>query len=245
MSIIDAQGLCQQILSSDSLAFRVDFDFGVGSASPRLGLTLTCPLRCCPIGLGFPTGEGAKGFYPYGMRILALCGSLRKQSRHAALLRVMQTLSPAEVTFDLFQGMGSLPLFNPDLEAEYPQPVLDLYREVESSPIVLIASPEYAHGVTGTMKNALDWLVGFEPFVYKPVILINASPRAIHSDAALRETLTTMSARLLPSASMTLPVLGTGLDESGMRASPVLAQAIEGLFQHALREFRDLNDPLA
>jgi chromate reductase, NAD(P)H dehydrogenase (quinone) len=76
------------------------------------------------------------------------------------------------------------------------------------------------------MKNALDWLVGSLEFPGKPVALINASPRATHSDAQLRLTLTTMSARLIEAASVTLPIMGRGLDADGIAADAELARQI-------------------
>ncbi len=117
-------------------------------------------------------------------------------------------------------------MFNPDLDASYPEPVASLFFQVAQADALLIASPEYAHGVTGTIKNTLDWLVGFEPFANKPVAVLNASPRAYHADAALRETLRTMAAVLIEPASVTLPLLGAKLDEDGMVSSPGVAAAI-------------------
>jgi hypothetical protein len=93
-----------------------------------------------------------------------------------------------------FERLGEFPLFNPDIESPTPPAVHDLIERLNAAHGVLIASPEYAHGVTGVMKNALDWIVGCEAVEYKPVAVLNASPRATHADAALRETLTVMSA---------------------------------------------------
>ena len=70
---------------------------------------------------------------------------------------------------------------------------------------ILISSPEYARGVAGVMKNALDWLVGSYEFPDKPVALINTSPRATHALAALRLTLETMSAQIVEQASHHAP----------------------------------------
>ena len=64
-----------------------------------------------------------------------------------------------------------------------------LLASLIASDALVIASPEYAHGVSGVIKNALDWMVGNESFVNKPVALFNTSPRAKHAQAALRETL--------------------------------------------------------
>jgi len=82
-----------------------------------------------------------------------------------------------------FNDWGEPPLFNPDLEMSPPANVMTLYRAVVEADALLIASPEYAHGVSGPIKNALDWLVGFEPFAGKCVAVLNASPRAHHADA--------------------------------------------------------------
>ena len=165
-------------------------------------------------------------------RVLALCGSLRARSINAALLRAASRLAPDDLSITVFDHLGELPLFNPDLEANLPEPVRRLHSQVGEATALLIASPEYAHGVTGTIKNALDWLVSFEGFVHKPVAVWNASPRAHHANDALRETLKTMSADLVEHASITLPLLGAHLDDAGMLASATVAPAIrDGLLQ--------------
>lgn len=160
------------------------------------------------------------------IRVLGLCGSLRAASINAALLHAAVRLAPPKVSLELFDHLGRLPLFNPDLEIAPPTPVQQLRQAVAQADALLIASPEYAHGVTGTIKNALDWLVSFEPFVHKPVAVWNASPRAHHADDALRETLKTMSADIIEPASVSLPLLGAHLDEQGMVDSPVVSGAV-------------------
>jgi chromate reductase, NAD(P)H dehydrogenase (quinone) len=71
---------------------------------------------------------------------------------------------------------------------------------------LLISSPEYAHGVPGVLKNALDWLVSSLEFPGKPVALINTSPRSVYVQASLAETLTTMSASLISDPSFVVPI---------------------------------------
>lgn len=160
------------------------------------------------------------------MKILAISGSLRQASINSALLRTTQRLAPAGVEVILCTTVAALPLFNPDLEADMPASVAHLRAQVAAADALLIASPEYAHGVTGTIKNTLDWLVGCEAFVNKPVAVLNASPRAHHADAALRETLKTMSAVIVEAASLTIPLLGTNMAESDMAETPAIAHAV-------------------
>ena len=170
------------------------------------------------------------------LNVLALCGSLRKASINAALLRAAVRLAAPDADIEVPDWLGRLPLFDPDLEAiaaELPLPVRTLHLAVAHADALVIASPEYAHGVSGTIKNTLDWLVSFEPFIHKPVAVINASPRAHHADEALRETLRTMSAGLVGERSFAVELLGARMGEDAMVAdggvAAVVAQAIAAL----------------
>ncbi|MFJ2990322.1 NADPH-dependent FMN reductase [Collimonas sp. NPDC087041] len=169
------------------------------------------------------------------MKFLAISGSLRAASLNSALLRALARVSPDDIEVELYPGLGELPLFNPDLEADDPPAVAELRRRIVSADALLIASPEYAHGITGVMKNALDWMVSCEAFVFKPLALLNASPRAVHAQAALREVVTVMSARIVDEASITLPILGAHLDEQQIVDHPQIAAALRGALT-ALRQ---------
>ena len=165
------------------------------------------------------------------MQILALCGSLRAASINAALLRACIRLAPPGMELRRCELIAALPLFNPDLDSVPPAPVAAFRAQLATADALIIASPEYAHGVTGVIKNALDWLVSFEPMIGKPVALLNASPRARHSDESLREILKTMSASLIEEASVAIPLVGAGLDEAGMLRQPAIAAAIGAALQ--------------
>lgn len=148
------------------------------------------------------------------LRVLCLSGSLRKRSGNTALLRAASKLAPASLELRVYEGLGALPLFNPDDEAvSVPGVVTALRDEVGVSDALLIACPEYAHGVPGPFKNLLDWLVGSLEFPDKPVVLWNASAReSHHAQDALREILATMSARFVESACTTVPLPGAGCE---------------------------------
>jgi chromate reductase, NAD(P)H dehydrogenase (quinone) len=156
------------------------------------------------------------------MKILALCGSLRAASTNRALLEACAQVA-GQMNIEIAE-IGELPLFNPDLDrselqATVPLPVRALRERVEGADALLIASPEYAHGVSGVLKNALDWLVSFPPFVDKSVAVFNASPRSLHADAALREILATMSARIVADACLALPLRGTAVTAASIAAA--------------------------
>ena len=167
------------------------------------------------------------------IKILAISGSLRAASHNTAVLAAANRLAPASVTIDLFDGLGKLPFFNSDLETpeHLPAEVAAFRHAVGTADGILISSPEYARGVSGVMKNALDWLVGSAEFPGKPVAFINTSPRATHALAALTLTLETMSANLIRDASITLPLLGTVNDAESIAANPELAQPLRSALE--------------
>lgn len=178
------------------------------------------------------------------MRILAISGSLRAKSSNTAVLRAAAQLAPPGMEIALYDGLAGLPHFNPDLDTDAPPAsVLALRREIGSCRGLLLCSPEYARGVAGVMKNALDWLVSSLEFPDKPVALINTSQRSAHADAHLRLTLQTMSARLIEEASITLPLLGRGLDAEGIVGDADLSAQLRAAlvqFAAAIARFGEL-----
>lgn len=179
------------------------------------------------------------------MRILGISGSLRAVSSNTALLRAAAALAPAGVEITLYEGLGDLPHFNPDLEACEPPAVTGLRERVRWADGLWISSPEYAHGVPGVLKNALDWLVGGEEFVDKPVALLNASPRSTHAQESLAEIVRTMSARLVTEASVAVPLLGRKLAAAGIAADPELAAILRAAIAAFARALESFRTPLA
>ena len=178
------------------------------------------------------------------MRIVAISGSLRGGSSNTAVLRAAARLAPDGVQVSLFEGVAGLPFFNPDLDGDaVPEPVAAFRAVIGSADGLLISSPEYARGVAGVMKNALDWLVASLEFPDKPVALVNTSPRAVHALAALTLTLETMSARIVREACVTLPLLGGAHDEDSIVADEALATPLRDAlarFAAAIAAVRDV-----
>jgi len=164
---------------------------------------------------------------PGPIRILALSGSLRAASSNTQVLLAMTRLAPPRVEVELYAGIGGLPHFSPDFDGPAsPAPVLDFRARVAQADAMMISSPEYAHGVPGSLKNALDWLVSGMEIVAMPIALLNPSPNSTHAQAALAETLRTMSTDVVAAASATIPLSGRRLDAAGILAAPELAQPL-------------------
>ncbi len=174
---------------------------------------------------------------PY--RILAISGSLRQASLNSAALRAAAALAPRDAEVTIYQGLAESPHFNPDLAGKEAASVLVLRRQLQEADGVLLACPEYAHGLPGTFKNALDWTVASGEFVNKPVALINLYQRSTWAPALLKETLSMMTARVVEPASVTLGLESSKVGEdfilSDGRIAQILGAALHALVQ-AIKE---------
>jgi chromate reductase, NAD(P)H dehydrogenase (quinone) len=170
------------------------------------------------------------------MKIVAISGSLRAASSNSALLHAAAAIAPEDVEFVFYKDLSTLPHFNPDLDHEgaAPPPAVkalrDLLRDADG---VIISSPEYAHGLPGSLKNALDWVVSSGELTDKPVVQLNASAAGGQmAQASLSETLRIMGAKVLDEASRTAPFVRKKLDREGavdQETSRLLKASVDGL----------------
>jgi NAD(P)H-dependent FMN reductase len=134
------------------------------------------------------------------MRILAICGSLQEKSGNLSLLRWAIANAPPALEITLYDGLRELPHFNPDLErGAAPSAVSELRRAVAGADALLIATPEYGHSLPGSLKNAVDWLIGTGELERKLVAITSAVAGPLRGRlglAALRATLGAVSARI-------------------------------------------------
>jgi chromate reductase len=112
-------------------------------------------------------------------RVHAISGSLQRGSANGALLRAVARQCPDRVSFQVEPSLASVPHFNPDHDGDAPpEPVMAWRRRLSEADAAVSATPEYAHGVPGTLKNALDWVVASGELAGKPVALLSASTAA-------------------------------------------------------------------
>lgn len=177
-----------------------------------------------------------------GTRILGISGSLRTASTNTALLRAAALVAPPSIEITIWDKLGSLPHFNPELEGDLPVEVREFRQQVAISSAIIFSTPEYAHGLPGVLKNALDWLVGGSEFIGKPVMLLNASERGTFAQNSLIEVVKTMSGRVIPEAARVVPLLGKIIDAASLASDPTIAGTIcDGLatFANAIVEMAD------
>jgi len=165
------------------------------------------------------------------MRFLAISGSLRARSSNTAVLEAARAVAPQGIDVVLYGGLATLPHFNPDDDvAPLPAPVAAWRAEVACADALLFCSPEYARGVPGALKNALDWLVsGFE-VIGKPIASINASPLSTAGQESLLGTLRTIGA-VVEEASIRLPLESGQRTAEAIVSDQVLSEALRGAIE--------------
>lgn len=163
------------------------------------------------------------------MTILAFSGSPRPGSAVSYLLHAAAAGAPAGTGFAFYEATLDLPLFSPDQDgpdAVPPPAVAVLRAQMAAANAVLLATPEYAYGMPGSLKNALDWLVSAGSFYGKPTGVLSASPSALGGERArggLLLTLEALGAAVVPAASFAVPLVRAKLDATGVLTDPALA----------------------
>jgi len=123
-------------------------------------------------------------------KILAISGSIRQSSVNLNLIKAIAELSAEIFDIKIFEGLSDIPHFNPDSDNDTPPAkVTDFRRQVKEADGIIICTPEYAMGVPGVLKNAIDWTVSSAEFSHKPVALITASSSGQKAHLSLLETL--------------------------------------------------------
>ena len=146
--------------------------------------------------------------------ILAICGSTRQNSINLELLYIVANLFKEQIILKIFTQIADLPHFNPDLDNENPPVnILEFRNTLRNSDAILICTPEYAMGVPGTLKNALDWTVSSMEFSNKPTALITASSLGEKVHPALLETLKVIESNIDESTQLLVSVPRTKIKE--------------------------------
>jgi chromate reductase len=169
--------------------------------------------------------------------ILAISGSLSAASSNTALVRALRHGAAPDDEITVFGGLDDIPHFSPERDrAPVPPAVEELRARVVAADALIIATPEYAGGMPGSLKNALDWLVGSGELHAKPVVVISAAPsveRGHNARSSLELTLQMQGAAVRDSFTV---ALHSGDDDG-------TTSVIEGVMTRARRALLTANDP--
>jgi NAD(P)H-dependent FMN reductase len=171
-------------------------------------------------------------------QILAISGSLREKSYSTHMVKLIKNCIPNHISFFLTDKLDKLPHFNPDIDHENAFREVEAFRQqIKNADHVLICTPEYAKGVPGVLKNALDWIVSSGEFIDKPTTVISVSPMFTGGQEAMRSILLTLrmiNASIPDSATWSIPQISLKINQEGQIIDPAFQQDIEKFVAHHL-----------
>lgn len=176
------------------------------------------------------------------LRVLGICGSLRKKSFNLSTLRACEELAPAGMRLEIAR-LNGIPMFNQDdwEESGMPAPAEDLRGKIAAADGIVIATPEYNHGVSGCLTNAIDWMSRSEPvpFAGKPIAILSATTSPVGGARVqyeLRNHLVPLDAWLLVKPEVFIGRAHTKIDAGGKFTDEATLKAIAGQMT-AFRDF--------
>ncbi len=150
------------------------------------------------------------------IEIAAICGSTKKNSLNLSLIKAVAELTKEDFEFNIISNIDQVPHFNPDLDNDFPhESVSKLRSQLKEVDAILICTPEYAMGVPGTLKNAIDWTVSSCEFSHKPTALITASSQGQKGHATLLETLKIIEANISEETQLLISFVKTKVSPEG------------------------------
>jgi NAD(P)H-dependent FMN reductase len=158
-------------------------------------------------------------------KILAISGSTRKDSTNQYLIKAIVRMVKEKFIILPYERISMLPHFNPDQLEDSGTEVTDFRELIRQSDAILICTPEYAHGVPGSLKNAIDWTVGTSDFSGKIVMLITASSDGKFGHLSLLETLHVIEAIVPPDIQLLIPFAKAKIERNeGITDSRTMAE---------------------
>jgi NAD(P)H-dependent FMN reductase len=167
---------------------------------------------------------------PATKNLLAINGSTRAASTNLNLLHAIQEMAAGQFVITIYDGLMQLPHFNPDDDVEPANEQVAAFRsQLREADGILICTPEYAMGVPGTLKNAIDWTVSSCEFSHKPTALITASSVGAKGHASLLETLKIIEAVIADDTQLLIPHAKTKISAAGKITDASAAAAVQQL----------------
>lgn len=169
-------------------------------------------------------------------KIAAICGSTKKSSTNLRLIKAISGLTADDFEFDIINNIDQLPHFNPDLDQDTPPEQVTAFRKkLKEADAVLICTPEYAMGVPGTLKNAIDWTVSSCEFSHKPTALITASSQGFKGHASLLETLRIIESDVREETQLIISYVKTKVNPDGSIKDSATKEQVLSVMQSLLK----------
>jgi chromate reductase len=164
--------------------------------------------------------------------ILAISGSLREGSSNHNILHLLSKMMPHGINYIIYDGIRNIPAFDPGIDNDTPPAlVADLRKLLSRADGIIICTPEYAYGVPGALKNALDWMVSSGSFSGKPAALITASTGGENAHEAMIKILGAIDAKLTDEVTLLIQFVRQKMDANGNITDPDTSQKLQNLIE--------------
>jgi NAD(P)H-dependent FMN reductase len=175
------------------------------------------------------------------IKILAISGSLRANSSNNTIIKAVAGMAPAGVQFTIYTGLAQIPPFDDSQEAS--PAVADFRQQLQLADGIFICTPEYAFGVSGVLKNALDWTVSSGELVNKPLALVTAATGGEKAHAALLLTFTALSSSIPEGGELVISYVRSKLDANGNVSDAATAAKLQSVLEALVSHCRQRNEP--
>ena len=170
--------------------------------------------------------------------IFAISGSLRAGSSNHNILRFLKNLAPEDIGFTIYDSLATIPPFDPGNDQDWaPEPIFELRSFIKHADAIIICTPEYAFGVPGQLKNALDWTVSSGSLDSKPTALITASTGGKNAHAALQLILGALGANLSENTKLLIPFIRSKMDGEGNIIDGESVENLKAILDALLKTF--------
>lgn len=173
--------------------------------------------------------------------MVAICGSTSQQSVNRSLIEAIINLCDERFEISIYNSIGGLPQFNPEDDVQNVAKEVFNFRELlDNADGIIICTPEYAHGVPGTLKNAIDWTISSGQFPNKPTMLITAATDGKFGHKALLETLSAIEAKNIANLQLVINFAKTKISMDGRITDAPTLRKVEGIinsFFHTMKGY--------
>jgi len=177
-------------------------------------------------------------------KVLAISGSTRQNSSNHKLINAIAALAAEQIEITTFGSIATLPHFNPDDNNEQVHEEVESFRQLlRNADGVIICTPEYAHGVPGSLKNAIDWTVSTSEFSHKPTVLITASTDGRFGHTALMETLKVIEAKNIEQLQMVIQFIRTKVSEDSKITDEQTLQEVKNIIEKFVETMNEKEEP--
>jgi chromate reductase len=168
--------------------------------------------------------------------IFAISGSLRAGSSNHKVLEFIDGLLPMEIIYHIYDGLATIPPFDPGLDNDTPpETVTALRYAITNADAVILCTPEYAFGIPGQLKNALDWMVSSASFSGKPTALVTASTSGENAHAALLKVLGAIDCHVIDGSTLLIPYIRSKMDNEGNITDNEVINSLKNLTDNLLK----------